>query len=75
MKIDRYERIFLYTAAVVLAAFFGAILFSVGEAGIHLPTKEDTIDPAEVRSTAPFDNPGVFETGKSGYAVKLPVFN
>ena len=63
MKIDRYERIFLYASAVILALFFGAVLLSVSEAGIHLPTAEETIDPKAVDTTAPFDNPGVFNLG------------
>lgn len=71
MKIDRYERIFLYASAVVLALFFGAVLLSVSEAGIHLPTEVDTIDPAAVDTTAPFDNPGVFQTAPGQFDVVI----
>jgi len=67
MQIDRYERIFLYSSAVILAVFFAAVILSVTESGIHLPTKEDTIDPNAVRQTAPFDDPGVFQTGPGSF--------
>jgi cytochrome c oxidase subunit 2 len=63
MQIHRHERIFLYASIVVLGIFFGAVILSVTEAGIHLPTDVDTIDPQAVDSTAPFDEPGVFQTG------------
>lgn len=67
MKIDRYERIFLYSSAVVLAIFFSAVILSVSEAGIHLPSDEDTLDPKAVDTTPPFDNPGVFPLGDGTY--------
>lgn len=63
MQVDRFERIFLYASLAVLAVFFGAVLLSVSEAGIHLPTDVDTIDPTQIGSTAPFDDPGVFPAG------------
>lgn len=71
MKIDRYERIFLYASAVVLAIFFGAVMLSVTEAGIHLPSDEDTIDPQAVDRTVPFDNPGVFQLDGDRYLVVI----
>lgn len=71
MQIDRYERIFLYSSAVILAVFFSAVIFSVAETGIHLPTKADAINPNEVRSTAPFDDPGVFQTGPNSFDVVI----
>lgn len=67
MQVDRYERIFLYVSSVVLALFFAGVLLSVTEAGIHLPTQEDTIDPNAVNTTAPFDNPGLFMTGPNQF--------
>lgn len=71
MQVDRFERIFLYASLVVLAVFFGAVLLSVSEAGIHLPTDVDTIDPTQVGSTAPFDDPGVFQTGPGTFEVVM----
>lgn len=71
MKIDRLERFFLYATAVVLVAFFAAIVLSVSEAGMHLPTQEGTLDPAHVDSTPPFDQPGVVATGDNAYTAVL----
>ncbi len=59
--VEKYERWFLYLTAVLLAAFFGAIVLSVTESNAHLQTDYGSIDPAEVRTTAPFDNPGVHQ--------------
>jgi cytochrome c oxidase subunit II len=66
-KIEKYERIFLYLTVVTLVLGVVAIVLSVAEAGIHLPTKEGRIDPTKVRETAPFDNPGVFEVAPGEY--------
>lgn len=71
MQIDRQERIFLYASIVVLGLFFGAILLSVTEAGIHLPSDVDTLDPQAVDTTAPFDNPGVFQIGPDEFQVVM----
>jgi len=67
MQVERWERYFLYAAVAVLVAFFIAILASIGEAGIHLPTDEAQVDPNVVVTQAPFDNPGLFETGDNQY--------
>ena len=61
MKVDKYERIFLYLTVAVLVGAFVAIVLSVVESNIHLPEKSATIDPAEIDTTAPFDQPGVFQ--------------
>ena len=57
--LDRYEKIILGLTILGLILGAGAVFLSVYEAGIHLPTIEDRIDPAAVRETAPFDEPGV----------------
>jgi len=71
MKIEKYERFFLYATAVVLVVFFGAILMSVGEAGLHLPTQDAVLDPTAVGETPPFDNPGVYPTGPDEYTAVM----
>ncbi len=66
-SLDRYEKIILGLTILGLIIGAGAIVLSVVEAGIHLPTKEGRIDPAAVRETAPFDAPGVHDTGDGTY--------
>lgn len=65
--IEKYERWFLYATAILLAAFFGAIVLSVTESDAHLQTDNGSIDPTAVRETPPFDEPGVFQTGDGTY--------
>ena len=65
--IDRYERIFLGLTIVILLFGVGAITMSITEADIHLPDKVDRIDPNAVRTTPPFDAPGVYEVGDGEY--------
>lgn len=65
LQIEKWERWFLYATIVVLVAFFVAIIGSIGEAGIHLPTDADQVDPlafsdADPANPAPFDQLGVF---------------
>ena len=67
LKVERFERIFLYLTVVVLVAGIVAIVLSVAEAGIHLPDDEGRIDPNAVSETAPFDEPGVFQVGPNEY--------
>lgn len=71
MQMDKYERWFLYATVAVLVAFFVAVIASVGEAGIHLPTQVASVDPTEVSSTPPFDEPGLFQTGDDTYDAVL----
>ena len=61
MKIEYYEKIFLVLGLVVLVAGLGAIGASVWAAGIHVPSPAGRIDPRDVRTTPPFDQPGVRE--------------
>jgi len=65
--LDKYERIILGSTIVGLLLGIGAIALSVFEAGIHLPTAEGRINPAVVRQTAPFDQPGVREVSPGVY--------
>ncbi len=67
LKIEKWERWFLYASVVILVGFLVAILASIGEAGIHLPTDEGSLDPNKVAETPPFDNPGLRQTGDGAY--------
>ena len=65
--IDRYERIFLGLTIVILLFGVGAIAMSITEADIHLPDKVERIDPNAVRTTDPFDKPGLRDLGEGRY--------
>jgi cytochrome c oxidase subunit 2 len=67
LKVERYERIVLYATVVVLVFAFAAVVVSVVESNIHLPDDYQTIDPAAVAETAPFDAPGVYQIGENEY--------
>lgn len=66
LQIEKWERWFLYATVVMLVAFFVAILGSIGEAGIHLPTDDDQVNPQafkdpDIPIPPPFDNVGIFD--------------
>lgn len=67
MKIEYFEKVFLILAGIILVAGLLAIGGSVVIAEIHLPAAAGRIDPKEVRTTAPFDQPGVRDLGNGEY--------
>ncbi|MDT8435386.1 MAG: cytochrome c oxidase subunit II [Gemmatimonadota bacterium] len=69
MKIHVYEKAFLYLSVLVLVTFLAALAFATVGMGISLPSRADEIDPRAVRTTAPFDQPGVRRTGANSYEV------
>lgn len=70
-RAERYERAFLVLSAVMLVLFLGALGFAATRLGIHLPSRAGELDPTEVRSTPPFDEPGVRRLGPSEYEVVM----
>lgn len=71
MKIEQYEKAFLGVGAVMLIVFFIALGYTSIAMGINLPGDAGRIDPTEVRSIPPFDEPGVFERGPGRYDVVM----
>jgi cytochrome c oxidase subunit 2 len=69
MKIHVYEKAFLWLGAVMLVVFLGALAYAAVGMGMNLPSRAGEIDPTAVRETAPFDNPGVYQTGPNSYDV------
>ena len=69
--IDRYERLFMYITLAVLMAFMTALVLSATTENIHLQSDDGSIDATAVRSTAPFDAPGVYEVGPGRYQAVL----
>lgn len=69
MKIHVYEKAFLSLGAVLLVCFLGALGYAAAVMGKNLPSRAGEIDPTTVRTTAPFDAPGVRRTGEGTYDV------
>lgn len=69
MKIHKYEKAFLLLSGVILVIFLGASFYAALGMGIMLPSREGEIDVAEIRSTPPFDSPGVREVAPGVYEV------
>lgn len=67
LHLDALERRFMAASAAMLVVFAVAILWSVASGHTSLPAPAGRIDPAEVRTTAPFDNPGLHQTGPGEY--------
>jgi cytochrome c oxidase subunit 2 len=67
MRAERYEKAFLLLSGAVLVLFIGALAFATLGMGIHLPGRAGEIDPKAVRSTPPFDHPGVRQVGPGRY--------
>ena len=65
--IDRYELIWIYLSVIVLLALFGTLLYSAFGLGIHVETNVGQIHPTQVSTTAPFDQPGLRQTGPDEY--------
>lgn len=71
MKVDLYERIFLGMTVAMLLAFLGALGASVLAAGIMVPGPAGQIDPNQLLTTPPFDQPGVKEIEAGRYEVVM----
>jgi len=59
MQVDLYERIWMWAAAAMIAAFLGAIAFAAGTHAIRPPSHVETIDPEAVYDSGEFGSPGV----------------
>ena len=59
MKVDLYERIWMWGVAVVLALFFASTAVAAFTRGIHPPSHIETIDPAKVLGDERFKKQGV----------------
>lgn len=69
MKMHRLEEIWLIIAIAVICIAIGITGYQAFALGMSPPSHKETIDPAQVETTAPFDNPGVYEVGDNKYEV------
>ena len=67
MHIHRYERIWLLFGVGMLALFLAAITTVAIVDGMVPPSHIQTIDPAKVTTTPPFDKPGLHKVGDRDY--------
>jgi cytochrome c oxidase subunit 2 len=67
MRVHDYEKAFLWVGAALLVVFLSTLTYTSVAMGIHLPGHVGQVDPAQVRSLPPFDNPGVRRTGEHTY--------
>lgn len=70
-RIETYERAFLWLGAALLVVCIGVLAYASLAMGIVLPGRDVEVDPATMRSQAPFDNPGIRQTGPNSYEVVM----
>ena len=71
MKMHKYEEIWLILSVAVIIIAIGITGYQAFALGMGPPSHKETIDPAHVDSTAPFDKPGVYEVGENQYEVVM----
>lgn len=59
MKVDLYEKIWMWGSALLIVAFLGSLLATTFGLGIRPPSHVETIDPKTVRTDPRFAAPGV----------------
>ena len=71
MKVDLYEKIWMWLAAGLIAAFLGAIVFAAGSQAMRPPSHVETIDPATVYDAPGFSDPGLVEEADGRLVVSI----
>lgn len=71
MKMHRYEEIWLVLAVAVIVLSMVVTGYQTFALGMGPPSSKETIDPQNVDSEEPFDQPGVFEVGDNKYEVVM----
>ena len=59
MKVDLYEKIWMWGVAVMLTLFFASTAIAALRDSVHPPSHVETIDPTSVMADARFRTPGV----------------
>jgi cytochrome c oxidase subunit 2 len=65
MKVDLYERIWMWLGSLMILGFLAAMMVSAATHAVHPPSHMETIDPALVASDPDFSRPRV-ETAADG---------
>ena len=64
MKVDLYERVWMYGVVLMLVAFFTATAVAAVRGSIHPPSHVETIDPRSVLTQPPFVRQGITKDGQ-----------
>ena len=59
MKVDLYERLWMWAAAAMIVVFVGSIAATAVGRALYPPSHVETVDPATVRTHPEFGRPGV----------------
>lgn len=70
-RVNQYEKLWMWGAAVLILLFVGAIVFAAAGSAVHPPSHVETIDPTTVAKSGEFANPGVTMTGDGARVVML----
>jgi cytochrome c oxidase subunit 2 len=71
MRIEAYERLFIWLSVALLVVFLGAVFYAAVLHDIQVPDVAGRVDPATLQETPPFDDPGVQEVGPNRYQVNM----
>lgn len=71
MKIDLYEKIWMWGVAVMLAVFFTSTAVAAFAGAVHPPSHVETIDPKKVLSDPRFAHPGVSLDANGGVHARI----
>jgi cytochrome c oxidase subunit 2 len=71
VKVDFYEKLFLWLTAATLVLFLGAIATALLALRIDVPSPVGRVDPAHLDQTPPFDALGLKQTGPDHYELVM----
>ena len=66
-----YELAWMLPSVALPVGMLAALLVTAFGAHIHLPGQTMTINPAQIDTTAPFDQPGIVEVGPGRYEARV----
>ncbi|HYB40523.1 MAG TPA: cytochrome c oxidase subunit II [Candidatus Methylomirabilis sp.] len=66
-----YELAWILPSIAIPVGMLAALLVTAFGAGIHVPSVAGQVDPTKVLETAPFDKPGLVQTGPRHYEVRM----
>ena len=77
MQVERYEKIWMGIAAILIVLFLGAILLGAGAQAIQPPSHFETVDPTTLSENPEFGSPGVRSNpdGSLIVSVRLEMFS